>query len=447
MKNRIWYLILLGLALRLAFLFKFNPVWWDGSVYIGMGKYIFTWGHMGIWEPLRPLVLPLILGAMWKAGIDPVFFGRILEIIFSLAAVYATYLIGKKYRGEEDGLIAAAILCFTPVFFEFSFHHYTEIPSTLFALLAVYYFMDKNMIASGALASLAFLTKFPQGMAIFVLGLCSLTRIKMCVKLCLAFVALTSVYLISNYFMYGSLLKPIIDGNYIIKYAGIWIFAQPWWFYIWEMLRENFLYVFALIGVSMILRKGERLVPLLAIIFLLYFSNAVHKEPRFMIMFLPYFALLAAFGIRKIFRQKFVPYIVLVICIALLFINQPTFPNAYEGKDAFFKHLEGKEVRGEALVSHPYISMHSSNLTAPMYYMVFGSELAKQWTSYIDSNYSKIQYVFIDTCEGGMLCPPWDDRCEVERERLISKAEEKFVKEFYEEREKCRYYIFKNNQL
>ncbi|MEK6816076.1 MAG: glycosyltransferase family 39 protein, partial [Nanoarchaeota archaeon] len=388
MKNRIWILIFAGLIARLLFLFKPNPVWWDASIYIGMGKYIFTWGQLGIWEPLRPMVMPLILGSIWRVGLDPILIGRILEIIFSLAAVYVTYLIGKKYRGEEEGLIAATILCFTPVFFEFSFHHYSEIPSTLFALLAVYYFMGRSMIASGILASLAFLTKFPQGIVIFVLGLCSLTRIRKCAKLCLAFLSLTSAYLISNYAMYGSFLKPIIDGNYIIKYAGIWIFAQPWWFYMWEIAKQNFLYIFALIGISIILKKGERLVPLLAIIFLAYFSATVHKEPRFMIIFLPYLALLAAFGIRKVFRQRFIVYIVLIISIALLSVNLPAFPNAYEGNDAFFKYLEGKEVNGEVLVSHPYISIYSSNLTTPMYYMVFGSDLAKYWTGYIDANYS-----------------------------------------------------------
>lgn len=444
MKNRIWILMAIGLIIRLLFLLKANTIGWDASVYIGMGKYIFTLGHLGIWEPLRPPLLPLILGLVWKTGLSLAFIGRALEIMFSLAAVYMTYLIGRKYRTEDEGLIAAAIVSLTPVFFEFSLNHYTEIPSTFFALLAVYLFMEKKHILSGAMAGLAFLTKFPQGIVAFALCMFQFTNIRKGLKIGLSFMAVISIYLLSNYLMYGSILKPIAEGNYIIKYAGIWLYAQPWWFYAFEMAKANFLYVFSIAGIFIMVKKGERLIPALALLFIIYFSTNAHKEPRFMILFIPYFALLASVGIRRLFKQKYVTCAVTIISLALLLLQLPEFPDAYEGKDNFFRHLEGKNLTGEILVSHPYISMHSSKETIPIYYMVFDSELAKQWTGYIEKNSDRIGYLFIDTCEGGMLCPPWDNECVAEREKLISKAEELFTRELYEEKGECKYYIFKN---
>lgn len=441
-EKKLWILMFIGLFLRLIYLFKENVVWWDGSVYLGMGKYIFSSGTLGIWEPIRPLVMPLLLGSTWKLGFDPIVVGRLLEIAFSLGAVYLTYLIGKRYRTEEEGLIAATILCFTPVFFKFAFRLYTEIPSTFFALLAVYLFMRREMIYAGIFSALAFLTKFPQGIVIFVLGVFSIDNLKKTFKLGAAFLITVIPYLAFNYIKYGNPIKPFRDGSYIIKYAGVWLFAKPWWFYFYEMLRQNVLYVFAIIGIFTLLKKKHRVIPTILILFLVYFSTMAHKEPRFMLLFLPYLALLAAIGIRKLFRQKAVFWIVLAVSLTILFVHYEPNPNAYKGKEAFFTHLEGKKVEGEVLVSHPYINLFTDTKVIPMYYMVFDSNLAKRWTLYINENSEKISYVFIDTCEGGMLCPPWDKNCEAERQKLIEISEDKFEKVFFENRDGCRYYIF-----
>jgi hypothetical protein len=41
-------------------------VTWDESVYVGLGKYLYSNGASGIYEPFRPILLPLVLGALWK---------------------------------------------------------------------------------------------------------------------------------------------------------------------------------------------------------------------------------------------------------------------------------------------------------------------------------------------------------------------------------------------
>ena len=88
-------ILIIALIARLILFFDYHPIWWDSAVYIGMGKYIFSLGNQGLWEPLRPIIWPIILGFFWKIKLDPLFFGRLLNVFLSLGAVYLTYIISK----------------------------------------------------------------------------------------------------------------------------------------------------------------------------------------------------------------------------------------------------------------------------------------------------------------------------------------------------------------
>src|ERR1700722_417487 len=69
---------------------------WDASVYIQMGKYLFSNGQIGMIEPFRPLTWPLLLGAGFKLGFPPLVWGKILEFLFSIGNILLIYLIGLK---------------------------------------------------------------------------------------------------------------------------------------------------------------------------------------------------------------------------------------------------------------------------------------------------------------------------------------------------------------
>jgi len=79
------------IAIIILFIFSYyyypHPnadLWWDSSVYLGMGKYVYSFGEVGLYEGSRPLVWPLILGFFWKLGLDPIFFGRLMVLIFGI---------------------------------------------------------------------------------------------------------------------------------------------------------------------------------------------------------------------------------------------------------------------------------------------------------------------------------------------------------------------------
>jgi len=88
-------------------LFVAHDIWWDSSVYVGMGKYIYSSGEVGSWESSRPLVWPLILGFFWEIGLDPVLFGKLLVIVFSLGVLLLTYLIALHIFNRKVAIISS----------------------------------------------------------------------------------------------------------------------------------------------------------------------------------------------------------------------------------------------------------------------------------------------------------------------------------------------------
>src|SRR3989344_870220 len=155
-------IILLFIGANIAFLNFYDNVWWDSSVYIGMGKHIYSSGNSGLWESSRPLVMPLILGLGWKLGIDPVLFGRTLSILFSAAAILMVYLIGLELFSKKTALLAAFFTAFSFNFLFFSPNILTEIPSTFFVLAAFYFFLENRFFLMGIFSGLAIMTRFFQ---------------------------------------------------------------------------------------------------------------------------------------------------------------------------------------------------------------------------------------------------------------------------------------------
>ena len=162
MNKKICIIILFFFFIKLFTLSYYNVVWWDSAVYIGMGKYIFSLGSSGLWESSRPILWPLILGLLWKSGLNPILSGRIAEIIFGSLCVLLTYLIGKKLFNEKTALLASVFLALSPTFFFFNGIMLTEAVSTFFVLLGVFFLIEKKHLISGIFFGMAFMARFLQ---------------------------------------------------------------------------------------------------------------------------------------------------------------------------------------------------------------------------------------------------------------------------------------------
>jgi len=470
--TRFWaaFLLLSAIIVRLFFFFKPHYLWWDSAVYIGMGKYIYSFGNYGLWEDVRPIIWPLMLGVIWKAKMNILLAGRISEFCFSIGILYLTYRITCMLSEKKSALFALLFLSVSTTFLFFTYKLYTEIPSTFFAVLAVYLFMRQRYFQSGVIAGLSFLTKFPQGI-IFAGLACSLLcvrKIRKLAKFFVGFAVVLAPYLIFNRTYYGNALHTFLAASAIIKSAGLWIFSKPWYQYIFWIFRDNpLLLPLAVIGIyslfiNMLLRKERsedvdrrsrlfgavHIVGLLlvTVLFFVYLSWMHHKEPRFYIMLIPYLCIFAGVGATvltnmfvklgdKYLRRAFVLAVV-AVTIASFAMNVQIEDNAdWKRAEGFFTYLDRKHVEGSVFVSHPAVNLYVDAPVRLLYYPVFNSDLADEWLAKISSVHEG--YLFMDTCEGGMLCPPDDEDCLKKRDLLLSMGK----RVYYKKQGRCEYVI------
>ena len=167
-KKPLWVILLIAVIIRVFYLLTNQTLWWDSHVYVEMGKFIFSGGHLGIWESFRPLILPLVLGSFWKMKLDPIFIGKILDLIISTISVYLLYLITSKAFNKKIALIGSLLFATSPLYLIFTGLVLTEPLAIFFGLLGIFFFMrrknETDLLWTGIFLGLSFLTKFPQGL-------------------------------------------------------------------------------------------------------------------------------------------------------------------------------------------------------------------------------------------------------------------------------------------
>lgn len=436
MDKKIFTVLLVSAVSRVLYLFLDKNIWWDAAVYLAMGKHIASLGHFGFWEPIRPLVWPFLLSYAFVFEVNPLVWGYILSTLFSLGCMYLTYEIAKKLFNERTALLASILLSFTWIFFFFNARLYTEIPAVFFALAAYYFFLKDKACETGIMAGLAFLTKFPEGLILPILALFYLKSLKKLSLLFLGFILITIPYFMFNYFTYGSPIAVLFFAQEFLAYAGIWIFQQPWWWYPLELIKHNFLFLFAIPGVIFALQKKRYTLILITIGFLIYLSQMAHKELRFAILFIPFLCILSAYGYQRIFKESLSFITIVLLLFSLHFIIEEPINNEY------FTFFQEKDTDGEILVAHPLTGYYAEKATA-MYYPWFNSSQADYWKFYIEEK--SPEYIALDSCEGGFLCPPEDSTCEEKKKELLKEIEESYTAVFNETRGSCVYKIYQTS--
>ena len=163
-KHPLSYIIIAAFLARLYFLVYHGIAWWDSSVYIGMGKYIFSWGAVGLNEAFRPILWPLILGFVWKLGINPLTFGMVFDLALNLASIYLVYIIAKKITNRRVAVFAAILMAISPALIFYSSKALTENLSICLILLSVYFLLERKQFYSGLFAGISVLARYPNGL-------------------------------------------------------------------------------------------------------------------------------------------------------------------------------------------------------------------------------------------------------------------------------------------
>lgn len=449
-KHKLFLLIfLLFLIVKVFSLFVAHDIWWDSSVYAGMGKYIYSFGEAGLWEPSRPIIWPLMLGFFWKIGLDYVFFGKLLVVVFSLGILVLTYLIAHELFNKKIAIIAALFLSLSSTFFLFGNVLHSEIPSAFFVLLGFYFFVKKKYNFSGLFLGIAFMTRFFQIFALIPLILLLFYFVikkkesyESLFYFSMFFLIPIAPYLILNYFLYNNIFYPFLLQLWMSQYTG-WIFSQPFYFYFIGLVKENVLVLFSVLALIFIFKKPSFNKISLALIFLFIFipyNIVAHKEMRLLITALPFLYILTSYGLIYFvgFFNKNRTLLLSLLLIIFLIFNVPKlkFDKYEDNLDIFYNYINNEKIDDGLWISNPAFIAYSNNKAELIYYPLYNSEKIDSLTA----NINKAKHILINTCD--LLPCPSDDLCINRHNDFVELLKESFSLKSYNEYGSCKYYIF-----
>lgn len=396
------------LTLSLFFLFsRHHDIHWDEAVYISMGKYLYSSGTQGLFESIRPLGLPLVLGFFWKIGLGTVLAYQTIIFLFSLGVILLVYLLGKEFFCQESAFFAALVLVISPLFFQNSISIMTEIPAAFFILLSIFLFIrQRHAFVVGVIASLAFLFKFPAGLIIpallFLFALEHFGQWKKIFSDCCFFLLGVFViqipFFIFNYLQYrpststafDALFRPLLLAEGHASNA-VHAISTPWqdiFYYVFELIQNNPLLLLGFFGcVTLFFSKSERnkqmvlFVPLF--VFLIYFTSIINKQLRFAVLFLPLLALYSGYILQQLlhFFSQGKMSLKLVFCLILfyplfVFVLVPEFTLVYRFypeealpiEQEYYGYFSSNNFEGTILTTEPYFTAYTDDILAYPYY-------------------------------------------------------------------------------
>ncbi len=453
-------LFILGLTLlvRIIYLWVNYPLWWDSYVYIGMGKYLFSHGQLGMWEVFRPLIHPSILGLFWKLGLNISIVGKFLDLLFSTLGVYLVYKIAEKVYSKNTAILSSLLFSLTPVFIMFTGLILTEPLALLFGLLGFYFFLQKESQSKNYLAglflALSFLTKFPQGIwfgAALITVLLNSQKIKDKLRRLIlisgGFLTLVIPYLILNYFLYQNPFLPLTSGSEIIKTA-VWQYGSGWGYYFVNFFLKNWLYLLFFPAIYLFFKdrewREENKILLLStsLLVMAYFLYLPRKEVRYLVMGVPVMALIIGNLLNKFylnikssdkkilkvraFWTIFTFLLLLPLPFSLSFERYPTFETQIS------QIQEEHHLNGIILTSDPAFV---SYLDQPIV-TLNGIEFAPSIYEKQRGNY---QLLFLNECD--LSCDPEDSECQTQKKQLLQQVHFENEIEYSLNFKNCNYFI------
>lgn len=435
-----WAIFILFFAVRLWLLFKPHVVIWDEAVYLGMGKYFYSFGTVGLWEILRPVVLPLFLGLLWKLSFGSLFYAELFMLFVSLAFAVAVYIFGRELFDEEIGAVSGIVVLLSPVFFFHSGLFLTDIPSALLALVSLILLVRRQFLISGVFSSLAFLTRFPHGILVVSIGIALVLSDRkkwfaFYKKYLTGFFYPTIPFFVFNFIMYqkeatffDALLRPVL---YAIPHQGNpFVAPQNVLFYFTDMIKDNWLLIFAFVGIALYLVKKQytdvrmNLLLFSFVFYILYFTFIPNKQLRFGLAFLGLAAVLAGYGISFLYDRishAFLRslFVTLLFVLALLSVQQDSasFEWRYTSEPPILTEFyrSFSDVRdGVVLTSDPVPAAYNDVLFVPYYFSV-REGLAIVKDALREGNVRRIVYT-----PRSFPCEPNDEECVRLREEMRS---------------------------
>ncbi len=454
------FLVLIGA--RIVDILRPATLWWDASVYIGMARYLSSFGANGLWEFFRPPLLPIIFSVGGFLHIGLIFWAKLVTFFFAAGSLVLLYRIGERIR-PFVGVCASFILGIASLFVSFTTVPMTEISGIFFSLVALYLFISKrNTFIVGIGVALCFLLRFPYGilfplfgLLILVSGIVNRTRFKdvfvSALMYGLGFALIILPYLILNRVLYGSYLEPFIVGSQMIT-GSLWLYDQSVWFYTQKLFIDNPISLFSLVAIVSIgkreLSKEQKifLVFLCAwvLIFLGYFTSNPHKEWRYIAPVLPALALLAGVGLFYSYRfLNKIFFILVVLAMSVYAFSHTTIYTATKVESGAYREFYNflKTERNATVISDsPIITAYSPVRIIPAY------DTWENFHRVYSESRDKADYILINTCELHVCVPGKEKECEAKRLNTLNEIEKRESIIYDKTEMSCRLIISKINK-
>lgn len=234
---------------------------------------------------------------------------------------------------------------------------------------------------------------------------------------------------------------------FMTKYTG-WVFYQPLSFYFINLLKENFLILFAIIGAILILKKPKdyKNLTILSIflLFFIFFNSIAHKETRFILVFLPYMYIIASYGIFKTLdrikkKRNLIYLLIIIVGILWLITEIPRIQiPSYKEYPEFTNYLKTNNIKDNIWTSNPiFISDSNKKADELIYYPSYNSKR-------IDALKEKLpqaNHILIDTCDI-LPCSSADKNCPDKTTSLLNNLKNNFKTIHYKKEGSCEQFIF-----
>lgn len=155
------FLIIFSLIINLYYFNVNTGVWWDEAEYLGFVNHLVKGSAYSMWEG-RAILYPLLLSVFGFINSSEVFL-RIGLLVINSTTILFIYLTLKELFNEKISIISTILLLTNPLFIFFSHRFLTSIPSLMFMLIGVYFFLKKgykNRILCGLFIGCAIATRF-----------------------------------------------------------------------------------------------------------------------------------------------------------------------------------------------------------------------------------------------------------------------------------------------
>ncbi len=364
----------ISLLLQAAISFQGSNLWWDEAVYVGLARSLPSYSldpDMPV-ENFRPPLFPLLLSPLLSLEAM-----KLLALAFSAAAFLALYTLARPH-GKRVAALAVLFLSTSFLYIFFAPKLLTEPLLIAFLSLSLLHFQThldsgsrKHALLSGLFAGLAFLTRY---LAVILLAAYVLTLLLRLRKkppsplFLLSFLATIAPWLLLNQAVYGSPVHGFLLNLSVYSVSapqsfleGLMGIGVAWGFLLPLVLVFPFLF-----------RKSlQNHLPLLLtfLLTLAYYLAVPHKEPRYLLSFMPVYALMAALSASglpgKIPKNVLLP--------ALLLLSAATL---WLGASASWENMQASALVDASLYLDRVASPGDSVLTQsyPFIYALTGLE-------------------------------------------------------------------------